>query len=194
MQRIHENALTNQIGAICEYCALPFSSNTQLNQHVRSAHTSEAEKKEVQCDICQKWYRDKRSIKRHMEVHTDASVKCPSCDKISPNRKALGKHIRRVHEYKAIYSCHLCNKSFKLTEELKVWTSGLNGLYNHEEIDKEFVVFHLYRSTWPRIPAKRYSNAQCARRHSIDANTCTNTGGRLIWLTRLLVMKIKHKR
>lgn len=84
-------------------------------------HNAEmANQRRVQCTMCEKWVSSKEELKRHMKRHTDQPMKCPYCDKMSPNRLALNCHVKGVHEYQAIFKCNLCDKTFKRAVALKV--------------------------------------------------------------------------
>lgn len=75
-----------------------------------------------------KEFKTKTQLDNHVEKHNNdndpqkpkSKFQCNQCDKISPNSNALYSHIRQVH-CESKYKCHLCTKSFKLEDSLKVW-------------------------------------------------------------------------
>lgn len=52
-------------------------------------------------------------------MHTTGPQKCNQCDRISANANALKAHIRQVHDAPD-FKCHLCEKSCKSKDSLKV--------------------------------------------------------------------------
>lgn len=77
-----------------------FKTKTQLDNHVEKHHVA-------------------KPVDETAEPKPKGKYQCDQCDKISPNSNALYTHIRQVHR-ESIHKCHLCNKSFKLEDSLRV--------------------------------------------------------------------------
>lgn len=60
------------------------------------------------------------SLRKHINRHNSTKVKCTFCDKIAPNKSALGQHIKNVHS-EATHKCGFCEKAFKKAINLKVF-------------------------------------------------------------------------
>jgi len=50
-----------------------------------------------QCSNCGKTGTDKRSLRRHAEVHLDLKHNCQMCDKVSKTRVGLAQHYSKYH-------------------------------------------------------------------------------------------------
>src|SRR5437762_11950222 len=95
------------------------------------------EKSENYCEICNKSFYDKSTLKRHYEsasVHrTEKSVafKCEICNKTFSDKSNLTRHVNsKVHEPKVQNNrCELCNKTF----------SDCGNLYRHLRTAKAHV-------------------------------------------------------
>lgn len=104
---------------VCHVCAKRCNSSSTLNKHL--LEHSDTKQPRAICPICGSTFKDKRGLSKHMNNHQDEGhlFTCPQCPKISPNRQALRRHIRSMHEY-TIHKCHMCSKEFKRAEALKV--------------------------------------------------------------------------
>lgn len=147
IRRIHDKTGEGVRSSICEFCAKTFASSHTLLKHVQTMHSDDAAKDQHQCNICQKWLSNQYVLKAHMERHTSEPQQCPHCDKVSPNRGALGQHIHHMHgpAAKATYTCHLCAKSFKVANALKVdMLDELSAIFEGGLIQTGFLHFLLY--------------------------------------------------
>ena len=69
-----------------------------LDEKIRSM-MQKVEKRGWECSFCGQTKKDKGHIVQHIEAkHIDASHLCNQCDKVSPSRQALTKHISRHHK------------------------------------------------------------------------------------------------
>lgn len=81
-----------------------------LNAHLKS-HT----KFEFKCNQCEKVFRKKISLKRHLEYHTGTVVKpfaCDYCDKTFRLNFNLVEH-RRIHTGEKPFACEHCSSTFR---------------------------------------------------------------------------------
>lgn len=82
-----EKASLSDRMCICEHCGQSFTAFIQLEKHIQSKHMEQVR---VKCKIC-KASLSQFSLYAHMQnIHsTRPPVKCPHCDKVSPNKAAL---------------------------------------------------------------------------------------------------------
>lgn len=124
VDRIHGERSHEFKGEICEYCAKSFRTKTDVMGHVRRVH---GKSQKFKCDICDAWLTNRYTLKTHMLNHSADPIKCPHCDKMSPNSGALNQHIQKFHLQQPIHKCNLCGKSFKELTSLRV--NSLNILF-----------------------------------------------------------------
>lgn len=70
-------------------------------------------------------------LRRHTKRHSESNVKCPLCQKVSPNRAAMRSHMRM---HKHTHKCSICEKSFARALGLKVYFLQSNETKIHETI------------------------------------------------------------
>mgnify|MGYP002051256855 CR=1 FL=1 len=101
----------------CLLCALCFSEQCLLENHVKLAHVDKKCESDTICSICDIDFQQESGLKRHFDkCHSENSVQCPSCDKSFSQKYTLDKHIQSAHELK---KCSLCDASFKKAIGLK---------------------------------------------------------------------------
>ena len=66
------------------------------------------------CNICEKSFRNKVSMKNHMNTHEEMpkSYVCKDCGKAYKNKAHLKMHIDSVHKNIQRYSCDQCDFNF----------------------------------------------------------------------------------
>ncbi|XP_037044181.1 zinc finger protein 431-like [Bradysia coprophila] len=90
----------------CDVCGRGFKVKVGLDMH-RSYHFDP----NVPCNICEKFFHNKRALNTHMLVHSqERKFKCETCGKAYQTRYTLRIH-KRVHTQEKPYSCH-CGISF----------------------------------------------------------------------------------
>ena len=97
------------------------------------------------CDICERMYYSRRTLKMHIESnHTDRN-RCKVCNKNFSHRYKLDRHVSVIHEYdpKNRQICNLCNKIFKTKDTLSAHMSRTHSgetsnPYSCEICGKEF--------------------------------------------------------
>ncbi|KAJ0178462.1 hypothetical protein K1T71_006285 [Dendrolimus kikuchii] len=81
-----------------------------------------------QCDICKKNFTSKSSIRRHMYAHLNLKpFPCPHCRKKFRNKVTVKRHMKYHHGIKINvpdnYLCDICNRPFRLKENLALHLS-----------------------------------------------------------------------
>lgn len=144
----------------CLICGKKCKNKYLLEQHAMT-HI-DRELTEVQCEICKKWLKNRTHLRAHEIIHYGSPLKCPHCDKIKSNERALKAHILQCHSTaKHKHQCEFCPKTFARTEKLKVcfgkfslWMLKRNKTYgffcisgtyccnSHEKIPLRLLVLH----------------------------------------------------
>ncbi|KAJ8707602.1 hypothetical protein PYW07_011279 [Mythimna separata] len=68
------------------------------------------------CEICRKIFVNSGNLKRHMQLHTKETIKCPQCPGQFLNQIRLDRHI--FHRHTKDYPCNECPKKFKTSSNL----------------------------------------------------------------------------
>uniref|UniRef100_A0A182JMW0 C2H2-type domain-containing protein n=1 Tax=Anopheles atroparvus TaxID=41427 RepID=A0A182JMW0_ANOAO len=93
----------------CDHCGLPFLSQATLRDHIKLTHTSLPEDIKLsntmtddkfECNICNKLFAAKRSLKRHKLCHSEErAFRCTvdNCKDAYKNQSHLARHMKTVH-------------------------------------------------------------------------------------------------
>lgn len=106
---------------ICHVCAKEIKDKYLFEKHVRLHFEDSGPRVKCPYPDCESWLKDEYNLKDHLRRHNSEGIiyKCPECEKICKNRKALSQHKRNNHSNKQ-YKCGQCEKSFKKAITLKV--------------------------------------------------------------------------
>ena len=109
IERVHNKpmlslAQSNEPSFSCEECEFTSRSNSSLRSHIRSTHLKEW----INCSVCDKRI-IKWSISVHMRKHIDKRFKCNPCDKTYREKRDLSKHILYAHK-NFRHQCKICYK------------------------------------------------------------------------------------
>lgn len=105
---------------ICCYCKKAFCRISNLNVHQSRCHSDD--KPSYACNTCQKSYKYKSDLRRHILIHFGTKkFKCKFCTK-SFNRNEHLKNHSSTHLSNKPFQCSKCDKSF----------AKKNSLTNHE--------------------------------------------------------------
>jgi len=90
----HENS--HKIRALsCTLCDKIYVSRVGLNSHIRRVHNGE---RPFSCSQCQKKFRDKTEMNRHMVTHTrEQAYECKHCDKKFGIKTSRDRHTNKLH-------------------------------------------------------------------------------------------------
>lgn len=112
---------------ICPKCSKQFACRSNLNYHMT---THQLNVRQVQCDHCGNWLKNKLCLKKHMIQHSSIRYNCNLCSYSALNQQCLRNHTKVKHSSEKPHKCSHCDKSFKLKNTLishMVQHSGIRG-------------------------------------------------------------------
>ncbi|XP_031701587.1 telomere zinc finger-associated protein [Anarrhichthys ocellatus] len=122
----------NERPFVCNICGHAFSQKNNLNMHLR-IHSGE---RPYQCHLCGKTFRTQASLDKHHRTHTgERPFSCDVCEQRFTEKGALIRHKASKHEEGRPHCCHICGKTFKAREQLRVHLRRHKGMRKFECID-----------------------------------------------------------
>lgn len=124
----------NQFGCLLKSCHQRFATETQVQQHFRSAHLniviSERHVYKYRCPMCPLAFKTEEKLNTHFMYHTmrDAT-KCNICNRNFRSTTSLQRHVEQVH---ATPTQDL-NKSTELTDDERMPTPQDDAMSNDED-------------------------------------------------------------
>lgn len=96
----------------CQICKILFSSKSHKERHVKSIHSKV---KDHVCNVCNKGFSRKDSLKLHLQIHSDGrNFKCLFCKKILKSKSSVKYHAQLCPtESREIHKCKHCGKKFR---------------------------------------------------------------------------------
>ncbi|XP_028849539.1 telomere zinc finger-associated protein isoform X2 [Denticeps clupeoides] len=115
----------NERPFVCEFCNHAFTQKANLNMHLRT-HTGE---KPFQCHLCGKTFRTQASLDKHHRTHTgERPFACEFCEQRFTEKGPLHRHVASKHQEGRPHYCHICSKTFKAVEQLRVHVRRHKGM------------------------------------------------------------------
>lgn len=108
----------------CYTCGADFKSTRQLAKHRFEVH-SQGEIK--LCPHCAHQCYDDNSLKSHMLVHEEKTLKCSYCDKMLRRRKELVAH-ERMHTGEKPFACSICHARFPSVHGVRQHEGGVHKM------------------------------------------------------------------
>ncbi|NXD55463.1 TZAP protein, partial [Corvus moneduloides] len=119
----------NERPYVCEFCHHAFTQKANLNMHLRT-HTGE---KPFQCHLCGKTFRTQASLDKHNRTHTgERPFSCEFCEQRFTEKGPLLRHVASRHQEGRPHFCHICGKTFKAVEQLRVHVRRHKGVRKFE--------------------------------------------------------------
>ncbi|KAL4623756.1 zinc finger and BTB domain-containing protein 48-like [Arapaima gigas] len=119
----------NERPFVCEFCKHAFTQKANLNMHLRT-HTGE---KPFQCHLCGKTFRTQASLDKHHRTHTgERPFPCGFCEQRFTEKGPLLRHMASKHQEGRPHYCHICSKTFKAIEQLRVHVRRHKGMRKFE--------------------------------------------------------------
>lgn len=108
----------------CEGCGKIFESSEQQKEHVKlydpPRRSSTLTKADLTCDVCDKEFTTKATLRNHREIHDinrEKRYTCDFCGKAFFDNTNLKNHLK-LHSKKT-EECHICNRKFHAKPYLK---------------------------------------------------------------------------
>uniref|UniRef100_A0A336LXH2 CSON004477 protein n=1 Tax=Culicoides sonorensis TaxID=179676 RepID=A0A336LXH2_CULSO len=115
---------------VCKECGKYFPAESNLRNHKMNVHPlKQVIGSRFQCTLCEKFYKTKKILKQHMEIHNKREMSCEFCNKIFYRERNLKTHIKLVHlNREKSRPCHICGKAFTHKKSLD------RHLFTHSEV------------------------------------------------------------
>ncbi|KAH8269435.1 hypothetical protein KR018_002974, partial [Drosophila ironensis] len=174
---------------ICDKCGKQMRTKVILKKHQELMHSDKPrpETELKQCQICGAWLKGMTGLKQHMKsIHVESAGehRCHICGKVSPNARALRRHIYHNHECERKFKCTMCEKAFKRPQELKEHTSTHTGevLYTCPNCPMTFF-----------CSANMYKHRQRLHRAQYEADKNQPKPPNILKISRIASMQTKAK-
>ncbi|XP_063837093.1 zinc finger protein 675-like isoform X1 [Ostrinia nubilalis] len=96
----------------CDQCDKTFSSNSNLNHHVKYKHLMVHREAKYTCEDCGRKFKTKRVLTGHMLVHSgEKNFECEVCKKKFGRLSSLKEHLK-IHRNDKRWSCGACAVCF----------------------------------------------------------------------------------
>ncbi len=111
LQQSNFNISHHFLFQMCTYCDKNFKNDKTLMGHMLG-HFGVTPKM-ASCPICGLTLQ-KKSYARHLRLHgTVVPEKCPYCQKEFREKRSLEKHIKAIHQAERPYPCDFCPETFR---------------------------------------------------------------------------------
>ncbi|XP_052567363.1 zinc finger protein 271-like isoform X2 [Culex pipiens pallens] len=103
----------------CDQCPRGFYNDRELNLHKKHMH--KPKDAYVECEICNKLFKNQRNLKHHQQLHMDREYCCEHCGKTCKTLHLLQSHVQFIHSNPndLLIACTICGKKIKGKTSLK---------------------------------------------------------------------------
>ena len=92
---------------------------TCVSEHQTSMNTDENKEKPFKCDLCDKFFSHKQSLRTHKQLHTgEKPFQCEICNKSFARKAHLQGHMN-THTKEKPFKCIICERAFVSESQLK---------------------------------------------------------------------------
>jgi len=110
----------------CSLCNKCFSQSGDLQSHKRSVHSN---RRPHQCPYCGKQFKTNRERNLHVRIHTGAKpYSRRHCSDRFAWLKQLKTHLLKSHNEGTWLTCHICQKKFSRSGNLKIYLRRHKGV------------------------------------------------------------------
>lgn len=115
--KLHFRTHTREKPHACNVCKKSFSYKNNLEVHKKTVHYGI---RSYSCDECGRTFACNRNLKYHLSTHlTEKAFACEYCDKRYAAIENLTRHVKVIHSQVRLHICHICNRSFSGSSNLK---------------------------------------------------------------------------
>ena len=119
----------------CVICGKVFLQSYRVKEHIKYLHMVD---KPHQCTVCNKSFKLKSGVNRHMICHgtnEDKPHRCTICNASFKTKDGIKKHM--VCHSAVTYTCDRCHNSYKRVGDLKCHQKSCTAFKSDEEIDDD---------------------------------------------------------
>ena len=86
------------------------------------------------CYVCDKQFKKKSSLTRHVKIHVEGKFVCEKCGKKFKSSWNRNYHLKQVHS-EVRFPCDTCGKSYKMESSLRAHKTKKHGDNSVEEMN-----------------------------------------------------------
>ena len=122
---MYQSALNIHIAAVhegkkpfeCSNCNSKFASNSLMRRHYKLIHEDKSLEEHI-CPYCDRIFKLKQYLKRHIEIYEGKRYECTLCQKTYSQAGPLKQHFSIVHDGQKRLNCEICDLDFKSKQGL----------------------------------------------------------------------------
>ncbi|CAF4913224.1 unnamed protein product [Pieris macdunnoughi] len=150
----------------CNMCGHRDTTLGKLRNHIKKAHSGQHK-----CELCDKVFRDKTSLRKHLFIHSGVKeYSCSECGKQFLFKKAMEIHLV-THQSPAYMYCYQCDMTFK-----NQMSYNQHMKYNLKHIDPDKLKYACKLCDKKFVKAKRLEEHNMAVHLKITHIQCPVTG------------------
>lgn len=97
------------------------NGNDSAQNHSNVDDVIQKQRKNYQCEVCQKQFGYSNDLRKHLRIHLDERpFSCTQCNKTFRQAGCLKNHIACQHGTDTSFTCDYCTKSFPIKERLRL--------------------------------------------------------------------------